>query len=104
MHRERAKILKYEEPLGISRAELHERFVKSYEEPVLIIDLHGIDLLDSTFLSELVQLRTHRNEHGLESGRLVIDSPYVRTALNAVGLEYNWSVYESLDEALASVD
>jgi anti-anti-sigma regulatory factor len=104
MQREQPKVLKFEEPLSTSRAELHERFVKSYEDPRVIVDLHGVDLLDGAFLAELAQLRTHRDAHGLAEGRLVIDSPYVRTALTAVGLEHNWPVFRTLDEALASFD
>lgn len=104
MYREQPRVLTFEEPVSASRTELHERFVRSYEDPQVVIDLHGVDLVDGEFLAELAQLRTHRHEHGLQAGRLVIDSPYVRTALSAVGLEHNWPVYETLDEALASFD
>jgi anti-anti-sigma regulatory factor len=104
MQSERPKVLKFEDPLDIPRNELHERFRESYEDDRIIIDLHGIELVNGAVLAELAKLRTHRNERGLEAGCLVIDSPYVRTALSAVGLERNWSVYQTLDEALESFE
>jgi anti-anti-sigma regulatory factor len=104
MDREQPKVLMYEEPLGAARGELHERFVRSYEDARVIVDLQGVDLIDGAFLVELAQFEAHRHTRGLQSIRLVIDSPYVRTALGAIGFERNYRVFTSMEDAVASFD
>ena len=83
---------------------LNERFLSVYDEPLIVLDLSGVDTVDPVFLAELAQLRVHRRDKGLLLGRLVIGSQNVRTALRAVGFERHWPIYATLEEALASFD
>lgn len=83
---------------------LNDRFVRIYDQPLIVLDLTGVDTIDPAFLSEMAQLRVHRREKGLLVGRLVIDSQHVRSALRAVGFERHWPIYETLDEAVASFE
>lgn len=83
---------------------LNERFLSIYDEPLIVLDLSGVDTIDPFFLSELAQLRVYRRDNGLLLGRLVIDSQNVRSALRAVGFERHWPIYATLEEAVASFD
>lgn len=83
---------------------LNERFLSIYDDPLIVLDLSGVDTVDPLFLSELAQLRVHRRNKGLLLGRLVIGSQNVRSALRAVGFERHWPIYATLEEAVASFD
>lgn len=104
MFEQRAWVLKFVDGFVMSRTELHERFAKTYDADHLIIDLRGVDLIDGSFLAELVQLRLHRRNRRLQLGRMVVDSQYVRNALSAVGFDRNWPIYRTLEQAVASFD
>jgi anti-anti-sigma regulatory factor len=100
----RVKILSFHGPFVTCRTKLQERFVQAYDDPLLIIDLSGVHLVDGAFLDELGKLRAHRRSHSLQIGRLVIDSPYVRSALTAIGFERNWPIFRTIEAAVTSFD
>lgn len=87
-----------------SAEELHTQFLSVYDEAQIIIDLTGVDTLDSALLAELAQLRLHRRTNGLLLGRLIVASQNVRNALSAVGFERHWPIFRTVDEAAASFD
>jgi len=85
-----------------------ERFLHRHLGPFyfrnrdLVLDLHSVTLVDSTFLGLVVSLvrRLHANRH-----ELLITRPagYVRRIIAVVGLPNLVPVYESLDEAFAAL-
>lgn len=93
-----------ERPTIVLPQALHERFAGFYDDECIIMDLSGVDIVDTVFLAELARLRTYRLGRGLMQGRLVVDSQNVRNALSAVGFERNWPIFKTVDEAVASFD
>jgi hypothetical protein len=89
---------------GLSADVLQERFRSIYDEPHIVIDLRGRKAVDVAFLSDLAQLRVHRNARGLMPGRLVVDTPKLRESLRAVGFDQHWAVFETLNAAVDSFD
>jgi len=81
---------------------LRRRLGPFYERRTLLIDLHEVTLVDSSFIGYVVRL-AGRQRPG--RGELVLTRPVgsVRTLLCMVGLPNLVPVYASLDEALRSV-
>lgn len=104
MMHERVKIVSVSDPFVMSHTKLREHFGAAYDDPLLVIDLSGVHLVDGRFLDELARLRSHRQERGLQLVRLVIDSPYVRSALSAVAFDRNWPIFRTIGAALNSFE
>lgn len=100
----RVRVLSFNGPFVTCRTKMRERFAQAYDDPLLIIDLSGVHLVDGAFLDELGKLRDHRRSRSLQLGRLVIDSPYVRNALSAIGFERNWPIFRTIEAAVTSFD
>lgn len=81
---------------------LRRRLGPLYQRRSLVIDLHDVTLVDSSFIGFLVRLV---GEQRRGRGELVLTRPvgHVRTVLGLVGLPNLVPVYESLDEALGAV-
>ena len=81
---------------------LRRRLGPLYQRRSLLIDLHDVSLVDSSFIGFLVRLV---GEQRRGRGELVLARPvgHVRTVLCMVGLPNLVPVYESLDEALSAV-
>lgn len=81
---------------------LRRRLGPLYQRRSLLIDLHDVTLVDSSFIGFLVRLV---GEQRRGRGELVLARPvgHVRTVLCMVGLPNLVPVYESLDEALSAV-
>ena len=100
----RVKIVSFDGPFVRCQNTVRERFAEACDDPLLIIDLSGVQLVDGAILNELNELLAHRRSHALQLGRLVIDSPYVRSALSAIGFDRNWPIFRTIDAAITSFD
>jgi anti-anti-sigma factor len=71
------------------------------EEPaVLIVDLAGVNFIDSTALGVLIEARSRMNDR---SGfRLAAPGLETRRALEVSGLDRHFSVHDSVDAALGA--
>jgi anti-anti-sigma regulatory factor len=70
----------------------------------IILDLHGVETIDPHVLKHLAKIRQRRRKRGLASGRMVVDSPHLRSALSAVGFDRHWPIFKSIEEAAASFE
>ncbi|MGH2740515.1 MAG: STAS domain-containing protein [Actinomycetota bacterium] len=64
----------------------------------LIVNLEGVSFLDSTGLSVLVATLNRMQERGGTFALAALSGP-VRKVLDTVGLEKQFPIYESIDEA-----
>ncbi len=73
------------------------------ETPVAIVDLSGVDYLDSTGISELLTLYRKRNRSSPGSSRLVVGPAdgTVARIVSLAGLSEVFTIFESVKEALA---
>ncbi|HET9097930.1 MAG TPA: STAS domain-containing protein [Candidatus Baltobacteraceae bacterium] len=81
--------------------ELRRHIDRTLEHPRAVIDLTAVSYIDSHCIGMLVRMRTQRVAKGYEPSRLVLKSGNVRRVLGLVGVHTLWTIYESLDEALA---
>jgi anti-sigma B factor antagonist len=67
---------------------------------LLIVDLSGLDFMDSTGVQVLLDIRVMMNDHG---GKLALASPQATVArvLNLIGADQLIPVYDSVAEAQA---
>ena len=81
---------------------LRRTFGPFYYRRHLLLDLHGVSLVDSSFVGYLVSLIHHLH---VERKELVLSRPvgHVRKVLSLVGLPNLVPVYDSLDEAVAAM-
>ena len=103
----RVPVLNLEGEFDIDTAPEVDRFLRRrlgplYQRRSLVLDLHGVTLVDSSFIGFIVRLV---GEQRRGRGELVLARPvgHVRTVLGVVGLPNLVPVYESLDEALLAV-
>lgn len=82
----------------------HSRLTPFFDKKRIVIDLTGADVIEPAFLVELARLGLYRRGRRMPLGRLVVDSPYVRNALTAVGFDRQWPLFRSLSEAIASFE
>jgi len=68
---------------------------------LLIVDLAGLEFMDSTGVQVLLDIRVLMNEHG---GKLVLARPQntVARVLNLVGADQLIPVYPSIEEAIGT--
>ena len=69
----------------------------------VVVDLTGLEFLDSTGLGALIGAQRRALEHGAEVRLVVSDGPIARL-LNITGLVRVFGVYPSLDAAIAGRD
>jgi anti-anti-sigma factor len=81
---------------------LRRRLGPLYQRRSLVIDLHDVTLVDSSFIGFVVRLVGDQRR---ERAELVLARPvgHVRTVLCLVGLPNLVPVYESLEECLSAV-
>jgi anti-anti-sigma factor len=68
----------------------------------LILDLSECRYLDCAFLGRLATLRRYRNARGLQAGRIVIRSDFLRRIFDLVGFTGMWPVYATISAARSS--
>lgn len=70
--------------------------------PLLVVDLSGLEFMDSTGVQVLLDIRVMMNDRG---GRLVLAAPQTTVArvLNLIGADQLIPVYETVGEATASI-
>ena len=70
--------------------------------PLLVADLAGVTLLDSTGLGALIEhLGQLREQGGRTELRLVVVEPQVKKVLAITGLDQIFSIFASIEEAIA---
>jgi len=81
---------------------LRRTFGPFYYRQHLLLDLHGVSMVDSSFVGYLVSLVHHLH---VERKELVLSRPvgHVRKVLSLVGLPNVVPVFDSLDEAVAAM-
>lgn len=85
------------------REELRKLFRAAYEAVTAILDLSAVSYADSTVLSELVQLRKHREAQDLPPVALV-PSPQFERVLSITRMDRLWPCYPSVEAALATYE
>jgi|HubBroStandDraft_2_1064218.scaffolds.fasta_scaffold61039_1 anti-anti-sigma factor len=85
-----------------SRSELETLLRPTCDQPSVIIDLTNVIFADSTILSELIRMRTHRATRGFSPPALVIASAALRRLMEIVRFQEIFPMYEDLDSALAA--
>jgi anti-sigma B factor antagonist len=91
--------------IDIATAPLLSKELRDAEESplsLLVVDLTGVTLLDSTGLGVLIEHlgRLKSADHRTDF-RLVVNEPPVMKVLSITGLDRVFSVFSSLDEAVA---
>jgi anti-anti-sigma factor len=82
------------------REELHGKITPLLNAPVAILDLSAVNYVDTSVLSEFVNLRKQRTAKGYAPSLLVIASPMVRKIFQITHLDELWQIYDTLDSAL----
>lgn|GEM_PF-2400764 len=77
--------------------ELHRQFEPGYTVKQLLINLVGARHLADTLLSELLELRNHREHRGLEAALIVVSWPFVSNLLQLSGFERLFRVFDSIE-------
>ena len=78
------------------------REASSSEAALLVVDLSEVTLVDSTGLGALIEHLGYLREHGGRTElRLVVAEPQVLRVFSITGLDQIFSIFPSLDDALA---
>lgn len=83
------------------RDEVAKRLEPACSAPEVILDLRGIDYIDTATLSELLVLRRKRIEAGLSPARLVLYTTSLRSIMALTHLDEMFPLFGSLTEAQA---
>lgn len=75
---------------------LHRQFEPAYAARQLLINLAGAAHVSDTLLSELLELRNHREQRELEAAVIVVNSAFVRKLLELSGFDGLFRVYDSV--------
>jgi anti-anti-sigma regulatory factor len=67
--------------------ELHRQLEPAYTAKELLINLAGARHVTDTLLTELLELRNHREHRGLEAALIVVNWPFVRNLLELSGFD-----------------
>jgi anti-anti-sigma regulatory factor len=76
---------------------LHRQLEPAYAVRRLVINLVGARHLADTVLSELLELRNHREQRGLEAALIVVNWPFVRNLLELSGFDRLFRVFDSIE-------
>ena len=79
--------------------ELRETLEPLYDNPYVILDLTGIEYVDSTCLCEFMRMRAARVEAGVRPVCFVVDERRFGRLFHFLGLDEVFQVVHSLDEA-----
>src|SRR5579872_3697174 len=99
------------EPLVVSFAgtlnverqdEVRATLMSTYEVRDVVIDLSGVDSMDSSALSALLVKRRIRKEQGFSPARLVGLAPGVQRVFALASLDRVWPIFATIAEAMAS--
>ncbi len=77
--------------------ELHRQLEPAYAVKRLLINLVGARHVADTLLSELLELRNHREHEGLEAALIVVNWPFVRNLLELSGFDRLFRVFDSIE-------
>ncbi len=89
----------------LARADELERLLQpTYDFPNVILDMTNSTYADSTCLGRLIRMRAHRRENGFEPACIVLPSPQLRKLFDLVGFDRIWPLYDTLEEALGSLE
>lgn len=83
--------------------ELREKLEPVYLNPCLILDLTGVDYIDSTCLCEFMRMRSIRNDAGVRPACFVVDEQRFGRLFRFLRLDEVFPVVHSLDEAFERV-
>lgn len=74
----------------------------SVDPPLVVVDLSHVDFFGSSFIEILFRLWSRVNSR---QGRFALCglSPYCREVIEVTNLNTLWSIYETVDEAVAGV-
>ncbi len=75
---------------------LHRQFEPAYAAKQLFINLAGAVHVSDMLLSELLELRNHREHRDLEAAVIVVNSAFVRKLLELSGFDRPFRVYDSV--------
>ncbi len=84
-------------------AELRRKLDRASRDPRVVLDLSGMQLIDSNCMAMIVRMRTQRVAKGYPSAPLVIPHRGVRKLFTISGLAQLWSIFDTLDEAFAAL-
>lgn len=82
--------------------ELRRSLEPVYEHPSLVLDLTGIEYVDSTCLCEFMRMRQARAAAGIRPACFVVDERRFGRLFRFLGLDEVFPVVHSLEEAFAS--
>ena len=75
---------------------LHKQFEPAYAAKQLFINLAGAVHVSDMLLSELLELRNHREHRDLDAAVIVVNSTFVCKLLELSGFEHPFRVYDSV--------
>jgi anti-anti-sigma regulatory factor len=75
---------------------LHRQFEPAYAAKQLFINLAGAVHVSDMLLSELLELRNHREHRDLQAAVIVVNSAFVCKLLELSGFDQPFSVYDSV--------
>jgi len=75
---------------------LHKQFEPAYAARQLFINLAGAVHVSDMLLSELLELRNHREHRDLQAAVIVVNSAFVSKLLELSGFEHPLRVYDSV--------
>jgi anti-anti-sigma regulatory factor len=75
---------------------LHKQFEPAYAAKQLFINLAGAVHVSDLLLSELLELRNHREHRDLEAPVIVVNSAFVCKLLELSGFDQPFRVYDSV--------
>lgn len=84
------------------REELERHLHGAYESPEVVLDLTGAKYVTSTLIGALVKLQSQREQREMLPAVLAVRSPFVRRLLAVTGVEEIYTIYDSLEEAVAA--
>ena len=85
--------------------DLAKELEPSYTAQSVVIDMSGVNYIDSTCLGKLVRMHKEREKRGFAAARFVLPSQHIRRLFGLVHFDSLWPLYDSLEDALdRSVD
>lgn len=83
--------------------ELRETLEPFYEQPYLIVDLTGVQYVDSSCLCEFMRMRRARSDAGARPACFVVDEQRFGRLFRFLGLDEIFPVVHSIEEAFERV-
>lgn len=73
----------------------------TYDHPEVVLDLSAVEYIDSSCLGKFARMRGERSTRGFHPGRIVVTSPQVRRIFHIVQYDVLFSIYDSVEAAIA---